>query len=268
MALRLRRNYDSSKDGKSRKYERGKIRSFSRKSRNALLWRLQTLDFSLLKSSLYSAYFVTLTYKRSWYLQSRNLRIAKRDLDVFFNKKLRVFLGSDWFSFWKLEFHKSGIPHFHLFLVVPSLYFKSEIKALVMNSWVDVVCSDAPEDVKLDMLAAATRVDSTPLDSKIILMIYISKEIGKTFQVNVPSGELPGRFWGIYNRKLYNSFVTERTFEISTDEQFFRIRRDMRKWLKKKGYNYRFKSPDGMSLYYVFDVSYFERLVHFYSPQD
>jgi len=265
MALRLKRNYDTSENKNPRKYERGKIRSFSRKSRNALLWRLQTLDFSLLKSSLYSAYFVTLTYKRSWYQETRNLKIAKRDLNRFFDKRLRVVLGDDWFSFWKLEFHKSGIPHFHLFLVVPAFYLKSEIRALVRDSWVDIVCSDADDDVRIDMLAASTQADPTPLDLKAVLMVYISKEIGKTFQVNVPSGELPGRFWGIYNRKLYNSFVTERTFEISTDEQFFRIRRDMRKWLKKKGYDYRFKSPDGMSLYYVFDVSYFERLVHFYS---
>lgn len=267
MALKLTRKYS---DFKSKKFVpvglRKKITGFSKDAKRNFLWRLQTLNFKMLAWCSYSAYFVTLTYQRDFYFDQRNLKLAKRDLDRFFRQELKRFLGDNWFSFWKLEFHESGAPHFHLFLVVSNEFAYKEVQRAVNKAWVKSACFDAPVEVKEAMFKASTQVLYAPLDLRQVLMVYVSKEVGKEFQVDVPDGELPGRFWGIYNRKLYKTFVREIRYKVS-DEVFYRLRRDIRRWIKSKGYNLRLRSRNGVKAFYIHCIEDFERLLTFYGVE-
>jgi len=224
------------------------------------------LNFKMLAWCGYSAYFVTLTYQRDFYFDQRNLKLAKRDLDRFFRQELKRFLGDNWFSFWKLEFHKSGAPHFHLFLIVSNEFTYEEVQRAVNEAWVKSACFDAPMDVKNSMMKSSTQVRSTPLDLHQVLMVYMSKEVGKEFQVDVPGGELPGRFWGIYNRKLYKAFVREIRYEVS-DEVFYRLRRDIRRWIRSKGYDFKIRSQNGVRVFYINNIKAFERLLEYYGVE-
>jgi len=264
MALKLTRKYS---DFKSKKFVpaglREKITGFSKEAKRNFLWRLQTLNFKMLAWCGYSAYFVTLTYQDGFYFSQRNLRLAKRDLDRFFRQELKRFLGDNWFSFWKLEFHKSGVPHFHLFLIVSNVFTYNEVQRAVNKAWVKSACFDAPVNIRDSMMKSSTQVRSTPLDLHQVLMVYVSKEVGKEFQVDVPGGELPGRFWGIYNRKLYKVFVREIHYVVS-DEVFYRLRRDIKRWMRSKGYNLRLRSENGVRVFYISNIRMFERLLEYY----
>jgi len=272
MAFKLSRKYSGFDNKFIPVGLRKKIFSFSASSKRNFLWRLQTLDFKKLACNGYSAYFVTLTYQRDFFLRMRNLKLAKRDLDRFFRQELKRFLGNNWFSFWKLEFHKSGVPHFHLFLVVSAEFGYKDVMHAVNEAWIKSACFDILNKpisdgflvrVLFSMVKASTQVLSAPLDLSNILMTYVSKEVGKEFQVDVPENQLPGRFWGIYNRKLYKSFVREICHKIS-DSVFYRLRRDLRRWLKSKGYNFCFRSQNGIRVFYINSIGDFERLLVFY----
>lgn len=240
---------------------RNSIVGFSKSAKRNFLWRLQTLDFKALSKS-FNAYFVTLTYQRDFFLRYRDLVLAKRDLHRFFRQELKFFLGNDWFSFWKLEFHRSGVPHFHLFLVVRSNFKYSDVLNAVNNAWIKSACFDASDDVRRVMKLSSTQVLYSPLDLFSVLMVYVSKEVGKEFQISsvLPN---PGRFWGIYNRKLYKAFVREVEYDIS-DWVFYRLRRDVKRWVKSKGYHLKFRSRDGVRAFYIGNVDDFHRLLFFY----
>jgi len=80
------------------------------------------------------AWFITLTYRDSFYRECKNLIKAKEDLHTFFVYLNRL-LPLDYFSFWKLEFTKQGIPHFHLFMCVAGNIPHSELINYVQVAW-------------------------------------------------------------------------------------------------------------------------------------
>jgi len=129
--------------------------------------------------------------------------------------------------------------------------------------WVDTITNNTGVSDKLKerMYRVSTNVRYTPIDKYEILQIYISKEVGKDYQVDVDG--YTGRFWGIENRKVYKWFYYEESRLIS-EEVFYKVRRIMRKYLKKKGYNSRTKSSNGMRLYYLKNVDEFKKLVSYF----
>ena len=254
------RNLKNVRENGGKRGYRDVIVTFSKSAKRNFLWRLQSLDFDKLKKYGYKAYFVTLTYQDKFFLSNRNMKLAKRDLDRLFRREIKKFLGDDWFSFWKLEYHKSGIPHFHLFVIVSGKFTYNEVQRAFNKAWVISACFDAPEKVRKSMFNASTQVRSCKLNLKHVLMVYISKEIGKEFQIESKNGELPGRFWGIYNRKLYNSFVRKVVYDMS-EEVFYRYRRIVKRWLKSKGYKLKLRSRNGVKGFYVEDISAFEALI-------
>jgi hypothetical protein len=164
----------------------------------------------------------------------------------------------EYFSFWKLEFTQRGIPHFHLFMCIHGNISHAELINYVQTAWIMAV-SPSGEDLEL-MEKASTNVRYTPLDLVEILAVYISKEIGKTYQVEVPKSELPGRFWGIYNRRHYKAYMREDKMALEPDE-FFKLRRIFRNWLYSRGYSKRVWGHGGMTLYYVKDMDNFLRVL-------
>jgi len=241
--------------------ERKPIKGFSSASRRNMLWRLQTLDYDSLASDGWTAWFITLTYRDSFYKSSRNLLKAKQDLDKFFIYLSRL-LPLDYFSFWKLEFTKKGIPHFHLFMCVRGNISHSELILYVQKAWLSAVSPEGEDLVEMEK--ASTNVRFSPLDKSQILAVYISKEIGKTYQVDmVHKGELPGRFWGIYNRKHYKAYVKEDKVGVG-EYEFYKLRRILRNWLYSKGYKSKiYGRHQGATAYYVDADGFSETLLRY-----
>jgi hypothetical protein len=252
---------------------RKKIKGFSNSSKRNLLWNLQTVNYEELNAQLWNAYFITLTYQYDFdepdlYFSHKNLNIAKKDLDKFFKRLKRFFekLGVDWFCFWKMEFfRKAPVPHFHLMLFVGkhSDISQKSLSVVITDMWVNVITKglDLSDDLLRKIYAAATNVRYTPMDRYEILQVYISKEIGKEYQVNVD--DYTGRFWGIENRNIYKIFKLEDRFLLA-DKVWYRLRRDLKNYLRSKGYNSRIRGEEGKTGYYL-NAKDWERLVNFYS---
>ena len=255
---------------------RKKITGFSKDARRNLLWKLQSIDYDELNANLWHAYFITLTYqyadvegKEDFYFTWKgDLNKAKQDLKKFFMRLGYFFdkLKVDWFSFWKMEFFsKAPVPHFHLMLFVAptDVVNQRSLVAIISNMWVDTITNKTgvSDELKERMYARGTGVRYTPMDKYEILQVYISKEIGKDYQVNVDG--YTGRFWGIENRKVYKRFYLEEV-SLITEEVFYKVRRIMRKYLRKKGYHSKVRSSNGMRLYYLKNVDEFKNLVDYY----
>jgi len=255
---------------------RKKIKGFSKDARRNLLWKLQSLDYEELNAQLWHAYFITLTYQYSldrdqedfYFTWKNDLNLVKKDLKNFFDKLKYFFkkLNVDWFAFWKMEFFSGAlVPHFHLILFVAPIDAVNQrsLREIIPIMWVDTITNNTGVSDKLKerMYRVSTNVRYTPIDKYEILQIYISKEVGKDYQVDVDG--YTGRFWGIENRKVYKWFYYEESRLIS-EEVFYKVRRIMRKYLKKKGYNSRTKSSNGMRLYYLKNVDEFKKLVSYF----
>lgn len=251
---------------------RKKIKGFSRDAKRNLLWNLQSIDYQSLYELGWTAWFITLTYQDKFYFDTRNdLNIVKDDLDVFF-KRLDYFfkkLGRnnklDWFCFWKMEFTKKGVPHFHLVLFISnSKEVNHKLLVSVIGSfWVKVITrnhKDYDSDIIASMYSASTNVSYVPMNRHSILQVYISKEIGKEYQTNFEG--YTGRFWGIVNRKVFNIFKVEDR-EVVDDWVYYRIRRDLRNYLRSKGYKVRLRNDNGVRGYYL-NAEDWRKLLRFY----
>ena len=252
---------------------RKKISGFSKDARRNLLRKLQSVDYDELNAQFWSAYFITLTYQYSlddedFYFTHKDLAASKTDLDNFF-KRLDYFfkkLGVDWFAFWKMEFFKrASVPHFHLMLFVSphqDISYKV-LREVVSSMWFGVITKgiEISDRLRSKMLRSSTNVRYSPVDRYEVLQVYISKEIGKEYQVDVEG--YTGRFWGIANRKVFKRFYLQESFLIS-ESTFYRLRRVFVSYLRKKGYRYRIRTQNGMSLYYLLSRDDFIRLINYY----
>jgi hypothetical protein len=235
------------------------------------------LDYEELNAQFWNAYFITLTYqysieqdKEDFYFTWKNdLNKVKDDLKKFY-MKLNYFLSRklnlEWFSFWKMEFfERAPVPHFHLILFVSKsdLVNQRSLAEIISIMWVDTITNKTgvSDELKAKMYSSSTNVRYTPIDKYRILSVYISKEVGKEYQVDVDG--YTGRFWGIENRKVYKNFILEDQRLIS-EEVFYKVRRIMRKYLRKKGYNLKLRSNNGMRLYYLMNVDEFAGLVNYF----
>lgn len=254
---------------------RKKITGFSKDAKRNLLWNLQSVDYEELNAQFWHAYFITLTYqyslendKEDFYFTWKNdLNLVKNDLKKFFMRLGYFFekLNVDWFAFWKMEFFKKvPVPHFHIILFVSktSLINQRSLAEILPDMWVSTITkkTGASDELKSKMLSVSTNVRYTPLDKNEILQVYISKEIGKEYQVSAEG--YTGRFWGIENRKVYKIFkVNERKF--LSEKVWYRLRRDLRNYLVSKGYKSKIRGFEGKTGYYL-NAKDWERLVNYY----
>jgi len=255
---------------------RKRIRGFSKDARRNLLKQLQSVDYEELNAQFWNAYFITLTYqysveegKEDFYFTWKNdLNKVKKDLDIFYKRLDRFFkrLGVEWFSFWKMEFfERAPVPHFHLILFLSPRDDISQktLKEIIPLMWVDVITkgTGVSDELKERMLVVSTNVRYSPINKYDILQVYISKEIGKEYQIDIEG--YTGRFWGIAKRGVFKRFYLEERFLISEDT-FYRLRRVFVKYLRKLGYNARIRSSNGMSLYYIMNRDNFIRLINYF----
>lgn len=276
MAIKLENSYSQMQSNKFIPVGmRKEIKSFSKSSKRNFLWALQTTNFEELYMRGWKAFFITLTYQYSteegkedfYFTWKGNIEIVKKDLKLFF-KRMGYFFGKlkvDWFCFWKLEFFKNApVPHYHLLLFVAphDRITKNLLRVYIPEEWVDTITNKTGVSciLKARMKKVSTNVSETELDKNQILQVYMSKEIGKEFQTEYKGKT--GRFWGIENREIYKRFKVEDRF-IIPDEVYYRMRRDLRTYLGKKGYNVKIRGENGLKGYYL-NAKEFSRLLEYY----
>lgn len=209
---------------------RSSIKEFSAKSRKNMLDTVSRLDW------LVPAQFITLTYHDN----VRNAKRAKRDLRAFLKRIFRRY-GSV-ASLWKMEPQKRGAWHFHLIVFQLPYISKKEILA----HWRAVAGDISITQVKIEPIQSAKKARSytakycaKPITrdrvtallmllwgfpSWVVVAVYLDHA------PNWAASNLPGRFWGIENRKNL-VWAVLKTVSIVLDCSFHDFKRAARrKW--------------------------------------
>lgn len=177
------------------KPERGKVRMFTKKSRERLAFTVNATRVSLMS-------MLTLTYPKTYPVDGK---IVKRDLDAVRAKLRRAGLN----YLWVLEFQARGAPHLHILTdsagVTPrqrvdfGLYWTHRV---VTSKWFILQCP--PSEYHKHVMRAArfnTHVDvwsmlKNPEEGIAYVMAYAAKTAQKTCP---PEFESVGRWWGCSN---------------------------------------------------------------------
>ncbi len=160
-------------------HRRGCIKEFSNGSRARLTRLLASVDRTAVRRL---PLFVTLTYPAVFPTDSA---VYKRHLDTFLKGLKRRYPHAA--AVWRLEFQERGAPHYHLLLFNIPFLPHQEVALL----WYRCVGSGLEEHLR-----AGTEVRR--VRSWRGVMWYASKYLSKPGTRNYD--DLPGRFWGVFNR--------------------------------------------------------------------
>jgi len=195
------------KNGKMpRPSKRGKIQTFSSKSRKRLLETTARLKQST------KAIFITLTYGQKFPSPIK----AKKHLKAFMRVIKRLYPKAS--GFWRLEMQKRGAPHFHLICFNLPFWDYQEVNAI----WGKIIgpgfwdtSDESPREPFTDIQLIRNHKQAMYYVSK-----YIAKkqapESGVSLSMSHNGTQTPeiGRFWGTFNRiclpfaKLIEVFFT------------------------------------------------------------
>lgn len=181
LEIRLKSEFDLEHRGGGR---RGKVKGFSRQSRNRMIFFMARLQTSKIRAS-----FLTLTFH-----EFCCPKCAQKALKRFLMRLRRAFPGVS--GLWRKEYQKTGRPHFHLMLF--GLPFVPQSK--LQEVWTD--CTGEDRSIVHIKLASGKRS----------IMSYISKYMSKavdgaelssledsTYQ-HMPRDSCTGRLWGWLNK--------------------------------------------------------------------
>lgn len=195
---------------------RGRVTSFSRKSRKRMLdvmMRLQT-------SRLQRPTFITLTYHHA---ADNDPDRHQRDRNAFLTALRRAVPGLQYI--WRLEPQTRGTPHFHVIAwqsidaepVDPSTLAK-EIRAI----WHRLADPDSAHH-------AAYGTHIRQIDSYRKALSYVSKYCAKEDQPN--AAKLNGRRWGTSTDLPINAVHQQ----VLSEVEFYHLRRLVKKFLRSRG---------------------------------
>lgn len=227
------------------------IVGWSRKSRTNMRKTIGNIDWSEELSPERAPAMVTLTYPGDWLACAPDGKTSKRHLKQF-KKAYKRAWGHKIAGFWKLEFHRRGAPHYHIFMVCPRGRSKkaTEVnghwiaphlpwKMWLSLTWASCINPPDPEEYQRS-IRAGTGVDyAKGLKGRDPRRIseYFVKEAGasaKAYQNIVPPewqepGKGPGRFWGYWQ-------VYKRVYGVELPERdAIALSRTMRRWFRAKG---------------------------------
>lgn len=195
-------------------HARGRVASFSRRSRARLIQQCVKID----RSAQATALFVTLTYPSSW---SPEAAEWKRHLDTFWKRCGRRYPRLA--AIWKLEFQSRGAPHFHLLI-----YGQQFIPhAWIALQWYETVASGDAQH-----LLAGTQVRK--VHSYRHAAYYASKYIAKV-QQSGEGGLYVGRYWGVLGRRSIPCHLAERRLDKGSFVRLARVLRGLVRSRRKQG---------------------------------
>jgi len=224
--------------------KRGVIRVFTYRSWLRLKETSAKLPYLRLVEQGWKVHHIILTIQADLWLSRPDFRKLKSALHRFFSNDFKRAHEGDWMAIWVMEFTERGVPHFHLLVVSQEdrdFYIKQFkiderwTKQLVRHfGW-----SEDDKRVK-DMMRYSVRTRSArSFEEAVEVARYSAKYLSKLESKNEEhlrsSGQVEefvsafrGRFWGIYNRAVYNRLVSEERIEVS-EKEFYIIRRLLRR---------------------------------------
>ena len=206
-----------------------KIGRFTAKSKRKLQQRFAQLDRSRLK---YLPKMLTLTYPKKY---SSDPAVWKENLDDFLEHHFKPHFPNT-FIIWKLEPQRRGAPHYHLLIFSDDSKLLNRVytqKEKLARSWYQVVASGDEKHLRAGIRVgfAPKTKNGRPIKKRAqdfanwdMVSGYVAKYLGKVtglFKSESNGDEeikQVGRYWGIYNRSLYNQFVTEKSIQLSEAE--------------------------------------------------
>lgn len=176
---------------------RGRVTTFSRKSRKRLLEKTARLDLRsvAMKNPIV---FLTLTYGQKF----PEPKQAKAHLRALLKRLGR--LSPEASGIWRMEFQDRGAPHFHIILFDLSFISKEVVKSI----WGDIIGKEFWDTSKQEPQAPFTRIEAIRNPRK--AMAYVSKYVAKGQEAGSGFNNVPyltanpeiGRLWGVFNAKL------------------------------------------------------------------
>lgn len=196
--------------------QKGDITTFSRSARRNLIRKMMRVE----RHEISVPIFVTLTYHERYPSQNAPL---KKELGRFLQAIRR--LPATFHYLWRIEWQKRGAPHFHLLLWHDDPEYEWDVQAFKgwsLRTWHRVCSSRSAAHAR-----KGAHVELCNTWSK--AMSYVCKYLGKS---DVPDDiEFRGRHWG-----ASNSLPLDAQLEVEISlEEFYVLRRLIRKWLAKKG---------------------------------
>lgn len=167
--------------------KRSKVSGFSKGSRLRMLYTIARI-----KIDAELPLFVTLTYPKNF----PTIEQAKRDLKIFNQRLLNKFSMAG--EIWKLEPQERGAPHYHMMVwgVKEESLFR-----WVCDNWWDIAGQD---DQNALLLLEGALEGSKKCVEKVRtrrgVIAYVSKYLGKTFDVSNWEGQWTGRYWGLVGK--------------------------------------------------------------------
>lgn len=209
---------------------RSAIKEFSAKSRKNMLDTVSRLDWTI------PAQFITLTYHENL----RNAKKAKRDLRAFLKRIYRRY--GNVASIWKMEPQSRGAWHFHLIVFQLPYISKNE----VLEHWREVAGDISITQVKIEPIKSAKKARSytakycaKPIKrdrvTSLLMLLWgfpawAVVAVYLDHAPNLAGLHLPGRFWGIENRKNL-IWAVLKTVSIILDGAYHNFKRAARrKW--------------------------------------
>ncbi len=170
--------------------KRGEVTEFSRKSRTRLVRMLSTMRRD--ETSFTMA--LTVVRQENDDIEALNALL----MDAFPRLKRRLanlvrFKGVS--GFWKREFHKSGVVHFHLILFgLADENLRADFQAWTVAQWVSLVGGGLTDEKREHLRWWHAREQNM---EQIRTFSYFAKYVG----VPEESGALTGRWWGCFNKE-------------------------------------------------------------------
>jgi hypothetical protein len=198
---------------------RGKITSWSAKSRSNMRAKIAKLDFEPLFEHAPLAAMVTLTYPGDWLVCAPDRETSKAHVEAFKMRYFRAW-GHKIRGLWKLEFQGRGAPHYHLLICPPRGGSHPEglpFRQWLSRTWTHIV--DPPDDEEARRhLLAGTGVDWSEglkaTDPRRVTAYFAKHGVlsGKEYQHRVPAEWLAaggsGRWWGVWGLKEATAAVS------------------------------------------------------------
>jgi hypothetical protein len=174
---------------------RGKVLTFSRTSRKNLTRQLATILVE------YQAYTMALTLPGQFeHLPPRWVKHCFRRLcDQLTAKASRDAIFAMVGFYWKQELQQRGALHFHLLLY--GIGPDSPVRAWIIRTWNELICSHprtAPGDKEKHRWFHARDENFQPVKD---MHNYFAKYLGKAETDLIAKEPIPGRWWGVCNRK-------------------------------------------------------------------
>lgn len=194
---------------------RGKITTFSRKSRKRMLEKTARLSLDTYVKNM-PILFVTLTYGQDWPHPSE----AKTHMRNLWKRIVREYSTAA--AIWRLEFQKRGAPHLHLLIFNVPFISKDVLKQI----WSEIIEYQYWDYSAETPRAPFTRIEALRSGKK--AMAYVSKYVAKNedeavhgfnYVPYLTAGVTVGRVWGVLGSKFlpWGEIITG-TVELPRDD--------------------------------------------------